>query len=298
MILDGSLTSLRTGTVYPIRAGIPRFVNDSGYTDSFGKQWNLFRTTQLDSSTGARNSENRFDAEAGWSQKDLNGRLVLDAGCGAGRFAEIVAARGARVVALDMSSAVESARATLARFPTAQVVQASLLEPPFAAGSFDFAYSIGVIQHTPNPTAGIAAVVRCVKAGGKFAFAIYARKRWTKLNAKYLVRPITRRLPSDVLLRGIQAAMPVMFPVLDRVFRIPGLGRVAQFTIPFAVYVDDRGFTREQRFREAVLDTFDMLSPRYDSPMTWQEVDRALRSTPARNWAYRSRVPIVLVGSC
>lgn len=297
-IEEGTLTSEATGTVYPIRGGIPRFVPETGYTDTFGKQWNLFRSSQLDSATGARFSEQRFDEETTWSKADLDGKLVLDAGCGAGRFAEIAAARGARLVALDMSSAVESVKKTLSAFPNTEVVQASLLEPPFKRQVFDYAYSLGVIQHTPDPPGGIQSVVDCVKPGGQFAFAIYARQPWTKLNAKYLVRPLTRRLPADVLLRGIERAMPVVFPIADRLFRLPKIGRVAQFAIPVAVYVDKEGFTDEQRYEEAVLDTFDMLSPRYDLPMTWQEVEAALRATHGKSWTFRSRVPVVVRGTC
>jgi SAM-dependent methyltransferase len=297
-IEEGVLTSEDTGIAYPIRRGIPRFVKDDGYTDNFGKQWNLFRITQLDSSTGAPLSERRFDAEAGWTQADLDGKLVLDAGCGAGRFAEIAAARGARLVALDMSSAVDAARDTLSRFPGAEVVQASLFEPPFLPRSFDFAYSIGVIQHTPDPPRGIESVLHYVKEGGQFAFTIYARRPWTKLNAKYLVRPVTRRLPNDLLLHGIERAMPVLFPLADRLFRLPVVGKLSRFLIPVAVYVDRQELTRDQRYQEAVLDTFDMLSPRFDSPMIWQEVETALRKARARSWNFRSRVPLVLTGTC
>src|SRR6185369_2485057 len=115
----------------------------------------------------------------------LKGRWVLDAGCGAGRFAEIAASRGADLVALDYSSAVEAAAETLRRFPNADVVQGNMLEPPFRPGSFQFAYSIGVIQHTPDPPRAIDRVVRCVAPGGRFGMAIYGRRPWPKLNGKY-----------------------------------------------------------------------------------------------------------------
>jgi SAM-dependent methyltransferase len=296
VIEEGELVSSETGKSYPITNGIPRFVPPSAYTDTFGKQWNMFRTTQLDSTTGTSYSKTRFDTEAGWTHEDLDGKLVLDGGCGAGRFAEVAAARGARVVAVDMSSAVDAARETLARFPQCEIVQASILEPPFRTGVFDFAYSIGVIQHTPDPSTGVREVVESVKSGGSFAFAIYARRPYTKLNAKYIIRPLTRRLPADVLLRTIETVMPLAFPLADRLFRMPMVGRVAQFVVPVAVYVDEKGFTREQRYQEAVLDTFDMLSPRYDSPMTWREVEAAFRRVGARDWTFKSRVPIVVVG--
>jgi SAM-dependent methyltransferase len=294
-IEEGTLRSA-TGNRYPIIRGIPRFVSADNYSASFGMQWNRFRDSQVDSLTGARHSEQRFDAELGWSASDLDGQWVMDAGCGAGRFAEIAARRGARLVALDYSSAVDAAAETLRQYPHADVVQGNILEPPFRPGAFAFAYSIGVIQHTPEPARAIDRVVRCVTPGGRFGFTIYGRRPWTKLCGKYLLRPITRRLPSPVLLSLIERTMPVLFPITDRLFRVPVLGKVASFAIPVANYVDNAQFSREQRYREAILDTFDSLSPRYDSPMTWQEVERSLTGAQAARWAFQQRIPVNVVG--
>lgn len=296
-ITEGRLVSELTGAAFPIVRGIPRFVPDEAYTHSFGRQWNHFRTAQVDSATGAGESAARFDAETGWQAADLQGKWLLDAGCGAGRFAEVAAARGAQVVALDFSSAVEAAAETLRRFPNADVVQGDLLRPPLRQGRFDFAYCIGVAQHTPDPPAAVASVVRCVHPDGRFSFTIYARQPWTRLHAKYLLRPLTRRLPPQTLLKGIEAAMPVVYPLTDRLFRVPVIGRVARFLLPVATYTRRPEFTEQQRYEEAVLDTFDMLAPRYDQPMTFTEVEDVLRQTGARRWGFRSRVPINVVGT-
>lgn len=292
---EGELVS-GTGRTYPIVRGIPRFVPPESYAESFGFQWNKYRDVQLDSATNASISRARFNAEAGWTEKELQGTWCLDAGCGAGRFAEIAASRKPNFVAMDLSSAVEAAKKTLERFPNADVVQASLFEPPFEPGTFDFVYCIGVIQHTPDPRRAVETVVRLAKPGGQFAMTIYARKPWTKLNGKYLLRPITRRLPQKTLLRMIEASMPMLFPATDVLFRVPLLGKVARFTIPVANRVENNGFTREGRYAEAILDTFDSLSPRYDSPMTWQEVESVLKTVPAQRWDFRHRVPIECVG--
>lgn len=295
-IVSGELVSESTGVAYPIRDGIPTFVGGDTYADSFGLQWNLFRDVQLDGDTGAARSRARFDAEAGWDEEALRGRWVLDAGCGAGRFAEIVAARGANLVALDYSSAVHATAKTLARFPNVDVVRGSLLEPPFRRGTFDYAYCIGVVQHTPDPSAAVRNVVDVVRPGGSFCFTIYGRRPWTKLNAKYLLRPITKRLPQRVLLRAIEGVMPIAFPVTTRLFKLPVIGRAAQFAIPIANYVDHDDFTPAQKYSEAVLDTFDMLSPQYDSPMTWNEVDSALRQVGVKNVEFRTQFPVNAVG--
>ena len=278
---------------YPITGGIPRFVEPDNYAASFGKQWNAFREVQLDSANGASYSRRRFDAEVGWTDDDLRGKWLLDAGCGAGRFAEVSAARGANLVALDLSSAVDAAAKTLARFPNADVVQGSILDPPFRRGAFDFCYCIGVIQHTPDPPRAIRTLVDAVRPGGAFAFTMYGRRWYTKLYAKYLVRPLTKRMKPATLLAAIERTMPILFPLTNVLFRVPLLA----FMIPIANDPRMTELRREQRYKLAILDTFDMLAPAHDHPMTWQEMERELRAAGAARWEFRSRVPIVVSGT-
>jgi SAM-dependent methyltransferase len=297
VIDEGELVSERTGKRYPIVRGIPRFVPAENYAETFGFQWNRFRTVQIDSETRATTSLKRFDAEARWTAETLRGKWVLDAGCGAGRFAEIAAERGANLVALDLSSAVEATAKTLSRFENVNVVQANMLFPPFRDGAFDYAYSLGVIQHTPDREAAIRAVVRCVRKGGEFAFAIYTRRPWTRLAGKYMVRPITKRMRKEQLIRVLEASMPVLFPLTNVLYRLPILGHVSKFVMPVANYVEREGFTEQQRYDEALLDTFDMLAPAYDEPMTPAECERALRAEGTGQWTFLARRPINLVGT-
>ena len=51
-IRAGLLRCARCDRSYPIRAGIPRFVEADGYAASFGYQWHRFRSEQLDSRNG------------------------------------------------------------------------------------------------------------------------------------------------------------------------------------------------------------------------------------------------------
>ena len=85
--------------------------------------------------------------------RDLAGRLVLDAGCGGGRYARLVGAHGARVVGVDLSAAVEKAAALCAELPDVAIVQADLLDLPLAEGAFDLVYSIGVCTTPPTRAA-------------------------------------------------------------------------------------------------------------------------------------------------
>lgn len=98
--------------------GVLDFISSTGrdYCDNFGKQWNRFREVQLDSLTTKSESRDRFFAETGWTPAKIKGKLLLDAGCGAGRFAEVALEAGARVVAVDISEAAWACQETLNRF--------------------------------------------------------------------------------------------------------------------------------------------------------------------------------------
>src|SRR5687768_6282169 len=105
---NGRLVTADGSHSYPVREYIPRFVPASNYADNFGMQWNEFRTTQLDSHSGRDISADRFWRATGWRPEQLKGKWLLDAGCGAGRFAEVALQAGAIVVALDYSSAADA----------------------------------------------------------------------------------------------------------------------------------------------------------------------------------------------
>jgi 2-polyprenyl-3-methyl-5-hydroxy-6-metoxy-1,4-benzoquinol methylase/uncharacterized protein YbaR (Trm112 family) len=263
---------------FPIEKSIPRFVPRDNYAASFGYQWNRFKLEQIDSSNGTKLSAQRFYAETDWTKDWLRGKWVLDAGCGAGRFLDVAADSDAEVVGLDISSAIDAARANLAGRTNVHFVQASIYEPPFRPGAFDGVYCIGVVQHTPDPQQTMRTLPRLLRAGGRIAITAYERKAFTLLHSKYLLRPLTRRLNKTKLLAAIKAAMPVLFPLTDVLFRLPLAGRIFMFMIPVTNYVNERSLTRRQRYDWAVLDTFDMLSPQFDQPRTQQEVEDALKA--------------------
>lgn len=294
-VVDGVLDCVACHGAYPVTNGVPRFVAGEEAT-SFGVQWNVFRTEQLDSVTGTEISAARFWGETGWTASELEGRWVLDAGCGAGRFLEIASGAGAEVIGLDVSSAVDAAATSFASRKNVHLVQASILALPFRSGALDAAYCIGVIQHTPDPLGAVRALPRVVKKGGEVAITAYEHRRWTKLNAKYVIRPVTSRIPPKVLLGLIRAGMPVAFRITNLLFRIPKAGRFFQFAIPIANYVDDDRLTREQRYRWAILDTFDMLAPRFDVPQREDALRRALADSGVARAHRTSERGVNLVG--
>ena len=84
---------------------------------------------------GTEEDEATFLVKTGVSPRDLAGQLVLDAGCGGGRYARLLGSHGARVIAADLSSAVAKAAELCASLPNVLVLQADLLDLPLARRS-------------------------------------------------------------------------------------------------------------------------------------------------------------------
>jgi 2-polyprenyl-3-methyl-5-hydroxy-6-metoxy-1,4-benzoquinol methylase/uncharacterized protein YbaR (Trm112 family) len=275
-ITSGNLICGDCGSEFPVVNGIPRFVEANNYASSFGYQWNRFRKEQIDSHNGTTLSADRLWSETNWTKDELKGKWVLDVGCGAGRFMDAASESEGEIVGIDISNAIDAAKENLQGRSNIHFVQASIYNLPFQEGAFDYCYCIGVIQHTPDTAESLRSIARIVKPGGQIAVTIYPRKPWTKLFSKYWIRPLTKRLKKETLLKLIESVMPVAFPVTDILFRIPVLGKIFIFAIPVANYVEQRQLTRDQRYAWAILDTFDMLSPYYDQPMTEAEAATAL----------------------
>lgn len=272
---SGTLVSEDGRNRYAIRGGIPRFVPDSNYADNFGMQWNKFRVTQLDSHSGQPISAERFWKATGWRAAEMAGKWLLDAGCGSGRFAEIAAGAGANVIALDYSSAVDACRANLRRYPNVHVVQGDIYALPFPKNFFPYVYSLGVLQHTPDVHRAFAALPPMVAPGGQLCVDYYWKRLRTMINPKYALRPLTKRMSQQKLFALLETHVPWLLRTSQLLGRVPLLGRGLQRFVPVVDYTGIYPLNSQQLQEWALLDTFDMLGPQYDSPQT---------ATTARRW--------------
>lgn len=261
---DGELVCGECGKRFPIVAGVARFVEAQQYAGSFGFQWQVFDRTQLDDDS-SRRSEGDFRARTGFRPEDLKDKLVLDVGCGMGRFAEVATRWGARVVGIDLSLAVESAARNLAE-RKATILQADVFRLPFAAESFDFIYSIGVLHHTPSCEQAFRGLPRLLKPGGRIAIWVYGRSSWYRLSDVY--RQVTRRMPPRLLHRLCHGVVP-LYDAHQALRKVPLVGRPASGAL---AYLIPMSFNQDPKWR--VLDTFDWYSPWYQSKHTYEEVFR------------------------
>lgn len=273
-IESGTLVVRSGRSSYPILRGIPRFVPPENYAESFGLQWNRFRRTQLDSVSGVSISRDRFYRVTGWKAHELEGKRILDVGCGAGRFTEVALDAGADVIAIDFSSAADACLDNHRERAALTVLQADIYRLPFSLGSFDFVYCLGVLQHTPDVHGAFLALPPQLASGGRLAVDIYPRLALNVLWPKYWLRPITRRLPKQTLLAAVEAAVPVLLPVSRLLGRVPAVGRKLRHAMPVANYEGILPLNESQLREWAILDTFDMLAPAHDHPQSVETLRR------------------------
>jgi len=265
-IQSGWLVAENGGCRYPIRDFIPRFAPESNYTDNFGMQWNKFRRTQLDSYSGQPISAHRFWRSTSWRPEEMAGQYVLDAGCGAGRFAEVALQAGGNVVALDYSNAVDACYANLKHHRNLNVVQGDICALPFAKNVFPYVYSFGVLMCTPNVARSFAELPPMLAAGGRLCVDFYGLGFGTLFHAKWVCRPLTSRMRPQSLLKMLQSAVPALLPVSQLLGAIPAIGLYLKRLVPVANYTGVYPLNAEQLKEWALLDTFDMLAPKYDHP--------------------------------
>lgn len=267
---EGWLVSQDKRHRYPVRGGIPRFVPESNYADNFGMQWNHFAKTQLDSHSGHSISADRFWMATGWDPSEMQGKWVLDVGCGSGRFAEVALSSGAKVVALDYSSAVDACVANLGSHPNLNVIQGDIYSLPFAPDTFSFVYSLGVLQHTPDVRTAFLALPPLLASPGQLCVDYYERSFKSLLLPKYWLRPFTKRMPKQRLFTLLEKVVPILLPISRFLGRIPVVGKLLKRVIPVANYDGLLPLTDKQLNEWALLDTFDWLSPAYDNPQTFR----------------------------
>src|SRR6185503_3172671 len=146
----------------------------------------------------------------------------LEAGCGMGRFTEVLASTGAEVWSFDATEAVEANAANNARHANVRFAQADIFAPPFAPGRFDKVLCVGVLQHTPDPPRAFAALAALLAPGGEIAVDVYALGWRCLLTPKYALRPLTRRLPAPRLHRLVRAHVGWVHPLTGALHRAIG----------------------------------------------------------------------------
>ncbi len=211
-IIEGVLSCKKCEREYKVIRGVPRFADlsrieqDKAETaTNFGWQWTHF--TQEDTKYA--------EQFLGWLQPVKEdffaGKIVLEGGCGKGRHTTLAADWGAKeVVGVDLSAAVETAFQATRNLPNAHVVLADIYKPPFKK-VFDYAFSVGVLHHTPDPKKAFVSLASKVKKGGAISAWIYGAE-----NNEWITRYV------NPIREGFTSKMNQ--PTLFQLSKLPTLG--------------------------------------------------------------------------
>ena len=255
-VKSGRLIS-NEGTVYQIRNYIPRFTVTDDYVKSFSFQWQIHKVTQYSSKENPF-SENQIRQISNWNSEKIRGKLILDAGCGSGRFSEILTRWGAEVVAVDLSYAVDSAESIIGERKNVHIIQASIFELPFRMKIFDYVWSYGVLMTTPDTKSAFNSLVPYVKKDGELAIWIYSN--YNKIHTFFsdLWRKLTIRIPNNFLYKLCYVSVPLYY-----FYKIPGIGHILR-----NIFI----ISMRNNWRWRVLETFDWYSPKYQWKHRYPEV--------------------------
>jgi ubiquinone/menaquinone biosynthesis C-methylase UbiE len=110
---------------------------------------------------------------------DLNGKKVLDIGCGTGRLIPELKKRGAEIVACDLSD--EMLSITKKKYPDIETYKANILELPFNDNEFDLVIAMFVIVHIRDLTPAFDEVYRVLKNKGSFLLSNINQRKSPKL---------------------------------------------------------------------------------------------------------------------
>jgi 2-polyprenyl-3-methyl-5-hydroxy-6-metoxy-1,4-benzoquinol methylase/uncharacterized protein YbaR (Trm112 family) len=268
-ISEGKLICTSCGHEFPIVRSIARFVPNESYAHSFGYQWNFFDKMQLDSHMGNDLSRERFFATTQWPSK-MDGQVVLEAGCGMGRFTQIALETGVDIISFDLSNAVEANLRNNGDSGRVQILQASIYEIPLRKESFDKVLCLGVLQHCPDVRAAFMSLVPFVRPGGEIVIDVYQKHTGLFPSLKYWVRPFLTWMGPQVVHKFLSLVIPPAFYLKKALYKIPLVGKPVGDLIPIGPVsrTPKLSFTDEQAIQVKILSALDMFSPAHDHPQT------------------------------
>lgn len=297
-IITGSLRCTDCSAAYAITRGVPRFALDiSGEeektAEAFGYEWTQY------SELAPRYRQQFIDWLHPVTPEFFQGKVVLEGGCGKGRHTALASEFGAKaVVAMDLGSAVEAAFANTRHLDNVHIVQADLNRPPVRR-VFDYAFSIGVLHHLPDPERGFQALVSRLLPGAAVSGWVYGREGngWIVHIVSPLRQRLTTRLPHSVLDR-ISGLLTVPLFAATRLLYRQARNTTAAKMLPYEPYLS---YIADFPFREQRSIVFDHLVapiafyiPREDFAQWFERAglaDVVISHHNANSWRGFARVP-------
>ena len=212
------------------------------------------------------------------TENEIRGKVVLDIGCGSGRFTKHALSCGAKVAfGTDLGESVEFAYKLTENMDNICIVQADIYNMPFVE-QFDLAYSIGVLHHLPRPQQGFSSLIKVLKKEGLMAIWVYNRRN--NKRALYFYEPardILKKLPRSILYKFsyLPASIAHGLNYLTHFFNFLGLKKVAT-AIPFSYYANFP-------FNMKLNDSFDIIATPKSNYYYVEEIEKWFKESSLKN---------------
>lgn len=197
-----SFVCKKCNAVYPIIENIPRFIPQSESNAEsenslenktsaiFGFEWDYFQDWGFISDDSVSedqkhlyyggmvsNRKAAFDSKCRLTNTELSEGIILDAGCGNGRYTYEAATRGkALIIGVDIGNgAVNAAYKNCSSLNNVLIIQASLFALPFRDQVIDHCFSNGVLMHTGDAQKSFKEISRTIRSSGQFIVNVYQK---------------------------------------------------------------------------------------------------------------------------
>ena len=171
---------------------------------SFGKEWNRFDQSALDSKELNKIFKDYFKIFP-WKSIKKNA-VGFDMGCGSGRWAKVIALRVGKLNCIEPSSAINIAKKNLKEISNVKYIKSTIDKVKIKSKSQDFGYCLGVLHHIENTQENLNKCTSLLKKDAPFL--VYLYYNFENRNFIYF---LTWKL-SDIL-RKILSNLPEVFKI-------------------------------------------------------------------------------------
>lgn len=259
-LLEGELECVGCRRTFSVEQGVPNLLpanlnaESALVAEQFADQWRHY------SERRAEYRRQLLDWLSPVEEEFFRGKVVLDGGCGKGRHLLATSDfEPSLVVGVDFGGAAYVAKAACAGRENVEVVRGDMLCLPFKEGVFDYAYSVGVLHHLPDPHRGFQQLVRAIKPGCYLSTWVYGleNNEWIVRYVDPFRKKVSNKLPRPVL-RGISKVVAGLLYAAIHGFYRPWQRLFPNVKLPLQAYLL---YIARFPHRELEVIVFDQLNP-------------------------------------